>query len=174
MTKSSTSINTAAQYTFQFSSIALPLPVGTIIYMTLPTSMSVYSDSSQTTVILNTATGTSPISTTLSFSILAYNKIKITNVVPSSSYYADEKSTIKFSVLKLKNPGSAQPSGTFTIEFYESDYPIMSLTSGLTVTSTSGALTGFTVTPNSAYVRKDVSYSFTVTTTNDVSSSGQI
>lgn len=93
----------------------LPLPVGAVIEMTIPSEVSIYGDSARTQLILNGAVGQSPLFFGPTVQILdpTTQRIKISNLVPSSTYYMDAGNPIKFSLLNLKNPGSIQTTPEF-------------------------------------------------------------
>ena len=55
-------INEEQQFDFTIL-MPLPLPVGAVVRITIPTSVSIYSDDARTQLILNAATGYSPIYT---------------------------------------------------------------------------------------------------------------
>jgi len=48
-------------------------------------------------------------------------RIRVTNLVPSSTYYVDSNNPFKFGLLQLKNPGSIQTTSEFTMAIYEED-----------------------------------------------------
>lgn len=121
----------------------LPLPVGAVVQITIPTSVSIYSDAARTQLILNAATGYTPIYTVPQVQVIDTTNqvIEVNNLVPSSSYYVDADNYVRFSLTDLKNPGSVQATQPFSMSIYEQDNIILTVdNSGLTYSAEPGRL----------------------------------
>ena len=79
----------------------LPLPVGSVIRMTIPLEVSIYSDDARTQLILATASGFAPLFTSPTVEVVDADTqtIWISNLVPSSQYYVDASNPFKFGLL---------------------------------------------------------------------------
>ena len=115
---------------FDFTvNMPLPLPVGAVIRLTIPTEVSIYADDARTQLILTSAAGYSPLFTSPSVNILNVSSqiIEVTNLVPSSQYYVDAGNPFKFGLLRLKNPGSIQTTPEFAMAIYEDNNLILNV-----------------------------------------------
>jgi len=95
------------KYSFTID-LPLPLPVGTVIEMTIPPTISIFSDSQRMNAVLNNASGYLPFFQVPQVTILDPDaqKIRITNLVPNQANYIDENNQVRFELLWMKNPGS--------------------------------------------------------------------
>lgn len=102
-------INMLDKYSFTID-LPLPLPVGTVIEMTIPPTISIFSDSQRMNAVLNNASGYLPFFQVPQVTILdpVAQKIRITNLVPNQANYIDETNQVRFELLWMKNPGSTQ------------------------------------------------------------------
>ena len=86
----------------------MPLPVGAIVKIQVPTTVSIFSDDARTQLILNAATGYKPIYQVPQVTVTDRTNqlIEVNYLVPSSRYYVDAGNYVRFSLTNLKNPGS--------------------------------------------------------------------
>ncbi len=63
-------INQEQVFDFTINAMPIPLPVGAIIEITIPTEVSIYGDDARTQLILTGATGYSPLFTSPSITII--------------------------------------------------------------------------------------------------------
>lgn len=81
-------INVQDQYTFTIQ-LPLPLPVGAAIEMTIPPSISIFSDPERRNLILNSCIGNAPLNSVLEVQIMNSDsqKIRISNLAPLPRNY---------------------------------------------------------------------------------------
>ena len=120
--------------------IPQPLPVGASIYIKIPSQMKIFNSLSN--LILNSAQGYTPIFSVLKISLVSsVNQIiKLTNLIPSSTYYVDQNNFIKFSLLNIQNPATTGTTDNFEIVFYDQDFKIMSTTAKVSQNFLAGKL----------------------------------
>ena len=149
-------------YTFQIL-IGLPLPTGSSIQITFPSTAIPTSTSP-------TVTGTQNMNSTITGSYDTSTRVlTMTNISPSSGSYVDEGVFIIFVVSSVTNPNTTQTSDGFGYASFDaSGNGIEAVTSGTTVTATSGTINSASVTPTVTTIRETTSYTFTFQTSNDV------
>lgn len=162
VTPTDTKINKSTTYTFNIR-VFNPLPVGTRIRITFPTQITPTSTSL-------TALGTGKLNTLIVTDYVAATKVlTLTEVIISQSSYVNSGEYIQFSLSPITNPSATSPSGSFTIQTFEGvDYSIETVTTGVTVTATTGEIKTFTVSPENTRIRERTLYTFTFVTENDV------
>ena len=147
----------------------LPLPVGAVIEVTIPTEVSIYSDVERTNLILNSAVGYNPVYSVPTVQVLdtVTQRISVSNLVPSSQYYVDQNNYVKFGVQDMKNPETIQTTPEFAISIYDEDDIIIEVDpNGLTYTAQPGRLENIQIFPENYKTRQSVPYEFSFETKN--------
>ena len=169
-------INEEVNFSFTFE-LPVPLPVGAKIQIKIPSEISIFSDATETEVILTGAAGDTPLFSSPTVTIVnsATQFIEVSNIVPSYENYVDENNPFTFSLIQLKNPGSISTSSEFAISIYEEDDIILIVDpDGLTYTASPGVLNNVVVEAENYKTREEVPYTFSLETTNDLYVSGDI
>jgi hypothetical protein len=89
--------------------------------MTIPPTISIFSDTERRNLILNNVIGSAPLSAVPEVTILdsSAQKIRITNLAPLAKNYQDEGNPIVFTLLLLKNPGSTRATAPFNLSIFD-------------------------------------------------------
>ena len=145
----------------------LPLPVGAVFRITIPTEVSIHADDG--TLLLTGAAGGGSLFASASVQILdaATQQVEVSNLVPSYVNQVDPNNPITFGLLQLKNPGSIQTTPEFAIAIYQEEDIILNVDQdGLTYTASPGVLANLIVQPEDYKTRKLVQYFFSFETAN--------
>ena len=153
-------INVVTDYTFQIL-IGLPLPTGSSIQITFPSTVTPTSTSP-------TVTGTQNMNSNINGSYDTSTRVlNMTDISPSGSY-VDEGVFIIFVVSSVTNHNTTQTSDGFGYASFDaSGSEIEAVTSGATVTATPGTINNASITPTITTIRETTSYTFTFQTSND-------
>lgn len=105
----------------------LPLPVGAVFRITIPTEVSMFADDGS--LLLTGAAGGGSLFASASVQILdsATQQVEVTNLVPSYVNQVDPNNPITFGLLQLKNPGSIQTTPEFAIAIYQEEDIILNV-----------------------------------------------
>ena len=120
------SINEPEQFNFSIL-MDLPLPVGAVFEITIPTEVSMYADDG--TLLLTGAAGGGSLfaSATVQIMDITTQRVEVTNLVPSYVNQVDPNNPITFGLLQLKNPGSIQTTPEFAIAVYQEEDIILNV-----------------------------------------------
>lgn len=173
---SSGEINVLDTYTFTIT-LPLPMPVGSSIEITVPSTISIFSDIERRNLVLNNVIGSPPFYSLPEVTVLdsSAQKIRITNLVPLPQNYQDEGNPAVFSLMLMKNPGSTMDSPPFSVTIYDNESTILKVNpEGFTFAATPGKLSEINVTPDNYKVRDKVNYRFSFVTKNTLYRGGSI
>lgn len=155
-------INVQTSYTFNIR-IGLPLPMGSSIKLTFPSSVT---PASSGLVV----TGETNLNSAITSAYDSATRIlTLTNLIITSSAYVDEGYYIQFKVNLVTNPSNTKTSDSFTYQSFDGNgNAIEKTTTGITITATPGKITPATVTPVDTKIRASTSYTFVFTVQTQV------
>jgi hypothetical protein len=95
----------------------MPLPVGAVMKIDIPEEISIFSLTSSTSVILNSAIGFAPLASVIQVTIEDSSSqiVKLSDLVPFSSNYADESSVVQVQLVQFRNPSTTVATQPFKI-----------------------------------------------------------
>jgi hypothetical protein len=154
-------INKQTTYDFEIR-IGLPLPSGSSIKLTFPSTITGSTSS--------VATGIRNLASDITESYDTGTKVlTLTNIVLTTTDYVSEGSYIQFTVTLITNPPTTQTSDSIVYASFDANgNGIETTTTGITVTSTPGSITSASVTPTNTTIRASTSYTFSFQTENTV------
>ena len=160
VTPTVTTIRETTSYTFTFQT-SNDVPVGAIIYITFPLTISAADRTSTSCLSSETNIDASALCTVTSNKFLT-----ISNGYPSTG--VSNSTNITFSIPSITNYNTIQPSDGFGLQTLTSDnYTLDSLSDNVTVTATVGSLSGFTVTTSSNFTGVQNTFTFSLTVSNE-------
>lgn len=115
-------INVLDQFTFTIQ-LPLPMPVGAAIEITIPQTISIFSDVERRNLILNSIIGNPPLYSVPDVTVVDADlqKIRINNLAPQPRNYQDGGNPVVFTLLLLKNPGSTQETAPFELSMFDQE-----------------------------------------------------